>query len=117
MPEMTGIEAAIAILAQRPFCRVVLISGHAAIADLLHEPQAQEHSFEVLTKPVHPARRGSRNYALATFRWVTRRNTQGPGRILAIVQGIYAMAVWLPFFSGRVLLHLHDYGMPLANCR
>lgn len=52
---MTGIEAAIAILAQRPFCRVVLISGHAAIADLLHEPQAQEHSFEVLTKPVHPA--------------------------------------------------------------
>ena len=42
---------------------------------------------------------------------------RGPGRILASVQGIYSMAVWLPFFWGRVLLHLYDCGMPLANCR
>jgi hypothetical protein len=42
---------------------------------------------------------------------------RGPGRIPAVVQGIYTMVVWLPFFWGRVLLHLHDCGMPLANCR
>ena len=33
---------------------------------------------------------------------------RGPGRIPAVVQGIYSMIVWLPFFWGRVLLHLHD---------
>jgi hypothetical protein len=42
---------------------------------------------------------------------------RGPGRIPAVFQGIYSMAVWLPFLWGRVLLHLHDCGMPLANCR
>jgi hypothetical protein len=42
---------------------------------------------------------------------------RGPGRIPSIVQGIYSMVVWLPFFEGRVILHLHDCGMPLAKCR
>jgi uncharacterized membrane protein len=42
---------------------------------------------------------------------------RGPGRVPAVLQGIYSMVVWLPFFWGRVLLHLHDCGMPLASCR
>jgi hypothetical protein len=33
---------------------------------------------------------------------------RGPGRILAVVQGVYTMIVWLPFFWGRVLLHLQE---------
>lgn len=55
MPYMTGIEAAIAILAERPSCGVVLFSGQAATADLLHDARKQGHDFEILTKPVHPA--------------------------------------------------------------
>ena len=55
MPEMTGIEAAIAILAQRPHCKVLLFSGQAATADLLCEARAQGYRFEIISKPVHPA--------------------------------------------------------------
>ena len=54
MPEMTGVEAAIAILSQCPRCKVLLFSGQAATADLLGEARAQGHSFEILAKPVHP---------------------------------------------------------------
>jgi CheY-like chemotaxis protein len=54
MPEMTGIEAAIDILAQFPGCRVVLFSGNHSTADLLHDAQAQGHYFEILAKPFHP---------------------------------------------------------------
>ena len=53
--------------------------------------------------------------AIAAF--VVGLLARGPGRIPAIAQGISSLAVWLPFFWGRVLLHLHDCGMPLANCR
>lgn len=55
MPEMSGIEAAVAILAQRPNCKVVLFSGQSATAGLLRDAQAQGHGFEILAKPVHPA--------------------------------------------------------------
>jgi len=55
MPEMSGIEAAVAILALRPNCKVLLFSGQAATAHLLHDAQAQGHCFDILAKPVHPA--------------------------------------------------------------
>ena len=55
MPEMNGIETAVAILEQRPNCKVVLLSGHAATADLLHATQAKGHCFEILAKPILPA--------------------------------------------------------------
>lgn len=55
MPGMTGIEAAIRVLAQCPFCKILLFSGQAATADLLREAQAQGHDFELLAKPVHPS--------------------------------------------------------------
>jgi CheY-like chemotaxis protein len=55
MPGMTGIEAAIEILAQRPNCRIVLFSGNHSTADLLHDAQAHGHCFEILAKPFHPA--------------------------------------------------------------
>ena len=54
MPAMSGIEAAVAILVQRPSCKVVLFSGQATTDDLLHHAQAQGHCFEILAKPVHP---------------------------------------------------------------
>lgn len=55
MPEMTGIEAAIAILEQWPSCKVLLFSGQAATVDLLIAARAQGHNFEILTKPIHPS--------------------------------------------------------------
>jgi CheY-like chemotaxis protein len=51
---MTGIDAAIAIQHSVPGCRVVLLSGQASTADLLHRAEGQGCRFEVLAKPVHP---------------------------------------------------------------
>ena len=55
MPEMTGIDAAIEITAIHPECRILLLSGQAATADLLRDARVRGHHFEVLLKPVHPA--------------------------------------------------------------
>ena len=37
-----------------PNCKILLISGQAATADLLERARAQGHEFEILAKPVHP---------------------------------------------------------------
>ncbi|MGA8163342.1 MAG: response regulator [Acidobacteriaceae bacterium] len=55
MPGMTGIDAAIEICAMHPACRVLLLSGQAATADLLRDARVRGHHFEVLLKPVHPS--------------------------------------------------------------
>lgn len=55
MPGMTGIDAAIEIAAMHPACRVLLLSGQAATADLLRDARLRGHQFEVLLKPVHPS--------------------------------------------------------------
>jgi CheY-like chemotaxis protein len=55
MPDMNGIEAAIAIRGFLPSCKILLFSGHAATADLLENARAQGHEFEILAKPVHPS--------------------------------------------------------------
>lgn len=54
MPEMNGIEAAIAIRQFLPGCRILLFSGQAATTDLLESARHQGHDFEILAKPVHP---------------------------------------------------------------
>ncbi|HVT99938.1 MAG TPA: response regulator [Acidobacteriaceae bacterium] len=54
MPGMSGIEAAIQICGMMPGCRVVLLSGQAATADLLRDARVRGHEFEILLKPVHP---------------------------------------------------------------
>lgn len=54
MGRMSGIEAAIEICRELPHCRVILISGQSITAELLKDATARGHSFEVLTKPVHP---------------------------------------------------------------
>lgn len=51
---MTGIDVAMAISRSVPECRVVLLSGQAATADLLHRASEQGCQFEILAKPVHP---------------------------------------------------------------
>lgn len=54
MPGMSGIEAAIQICSLIPECRVLLLSGQAATADLLRDARVRGHHFEVLLKPIHP---------------------------------------------------------------
>jgi CheY-like chemotaxis protein len=55
MKGIDGIETAIRITGELPECRVVLFSGQAHTADLLHEATAKGYAFEVLRKPVAPA--------------------------------------------------------------
>ena len=54
MTGMTGIEAAIAIRAKLPSCKILLFSGQAATADLLEKARQDGYEFEILAKPVHP---------------------------------------------------------------
>jgi CheY-like chemotaxis protein len=55
MPEMTGIELAIAIKNECPECKILLFSGQAATADLLKTAREQGNEFHLLMKPIHPA--------------------------------------------------------------
>jgi CheY-like chemotaxis protein len=55
MPGVDGIEAAIEICKLIPMCRVLLFSGYAESAGLLHDPRVQGHKFQILQKPLHPS--------------------------------------------------------------
>lgn len=55
MPEMTGIDLAVAIKNEYPECKILLFSGQAETADLLKAAREQGNDFHLLTKPVHPA--------------------------------------------------------------
>ena len=54
MPEMTGIDLAIAITETIPNCKILLFSGQAATVDLLEKARRSGHNFTTLTKPIHP---------------------------------------------------------------
>ena len=54
MPDMDGVEAAIAIRDLLPKCKILLFSGEAATAGLLDKAREQGHEFDFLPKPVHP---------------------------------------------------------------
>ena len=54
MPHMTGIELAIQIKSKYPDCKILLLSGQTATADLLEAANKDGHDFALLAKPVHP---------------------------------------------------------------
>ena len=54
MPEMDGIELAIEFQARFPRCKITLLSGQTATADLLESARERGHNFTVLAKPIHP---------------------------------------------------------------
>lgn len=56
MPEMNGVDLAIAVRRQRPETMILLFSGQADTIDLLEDARAAGHSFDVLEKPMHPLR-------------------------------------------------------------
>jgi CheY-like chemotaxis protein len=54
MPQLDGVEAAIAIREFLPATRIVLFSGQAATVEILSRARARGHDFELLPKPIHP---------------------------------------------------------------
>jgi len=54
MPGMNGVDASIRIVNSLPGCKIVLMSGHAVVHDLMKDARARGHDFDVLPKPVHP---------------------------------------------------------------
>jgi CheY-like chemotaxis protein len=53
MPQMNGVELAVAMVSLRPNCKVLLFSGHATSVDLVGAYDAG-HDFPLLSKPIHP---------------------------------------------------------------
>jgi DNA-binding NtrC family response regulator len=54
LPNMNGIDLAIALKTSTPNCRVLLFSGYPDADDLLHAAAQMGHVFEIISKPVHP---------------------------------------------------------------
>ena len=56
MPDLDGVQTAIRIRRACPDARILLFSGQAATSDILEKARAEGHSFDLLPKPIHPAR-------------------------------------------------------------
>ncbi len=54
MPNIDGVEAAIAIQKFLPNTRIVLFSGQAATVEILARVRRLGYHFELLAKPLHP---------------------------------------------------------------
>lgn len=54
MPNVDGVEAAIAIRGHCPDTRIVLFSGQAATVEILARARERGFDFELLPKPIHP---------------------------------------------------------------
>jgi CheY-like chemotaxis protein len=54
MPQVDGVEAAIAIREHCPEARIILFSGQSATVEILARARERGHTFELLPKPIHP---------------------------------------------------------------
>lgn len=54
MPGMNGIDLAQTVSEKFPECKVLLLSGQAATAELVDRAREQGHDFPLLSKPIHP---------------------------------------------------------------
>jgi DNA-binding response OmpR family regulator len=54
MRGLDGIDTAVQIRALMPGCKVILHSGHVNTADLPLRHRLEEHSLEIVPKPIHP---------------------------------------------------------------
>ncbi len=54
MPDMNGVELAVAISNLLPRTQILLISGQAGTIDLLEKARSEGHAFELVAKPIHP---------------------------------------------------------------
>jgi CheY-like chemotaxis protein len=56
MPEMNGIELAIAVRDLLPSTKILLFSGQAGISNILVEGQQRGYEFDLIAKPIHPSK-------------------------------------------------------------
>lgn len=56
MPGMNGVDLAIAIRKLLPKTHILLISGQAGTIDLLEKARDDGYRFELIAKPIHPAK-------------------------------------------------------------
>ena len=56
MPEMSGIDLAIAIRRDVPTCKVLLFSGHVDALELIQQARASGYEFALVQKPIHPTK-------------------------------------------------------------
>lgn len=54
LPNMNGIDLAVALGRHIPSCRSLLFSGQPSVEALLQKAREDGHSFEILAKPIHP---------------------------------------------------------------
>ena len=54
MPNLSGIDMAIALRRAGNNCRILLFSGEAGAVDLLCDARRRGYDFELLAKPLHP---------------------------------------------------------------
>lgn len=54
MPQIDGVEAAIAIREHCPDTRIILFSGQSATVEILTRARERGYTFELLPKPIHP---------------------------------------------------------------
>ena len=54
MPQMNGVQLAIAIRKLLPSAEVILLSGQAGISDIVERGRKEGYTFELIAKPVHP---------------------------------------------------------------
>ena len=54
LPNMNGIELAVALKERFDRCHVLLFSGQPAAEGLMQKARSEGHEFEILAKPIHP---------------------------------------------------------------
>jgi len=54
MPELSGVDLAIAIQRECPACKIMLFSGHAETVDILFKAREKGYDFHLFAKPLHP---------------------------------------------------------------
>ena len=54
MPQMNGVQLAIAMRRNHPETKIVLFTGQAGISEILLEGKEKGYEFELLPKPIHP---------------------------------------------------------------
>jgi DNA-binding NtrC family response regulator len=55
LKEMSGVEFAVQLREKFPGCEVALFTGLSDLSDLLEKAHDAGHTFEVISKPIHPA--------------------------------------------------------------
>ena len=55
MPQISGVDLAMRVREAAPACKILLFSGESSSSSHLEAARAMGHSFEVLSRPLHPA--------------------------------------------------------------